>query len=226
MKGDIMTVWNDNSAEWIKLIKEELIPSRKVTNRAIEKAILQHDFNRICDIGCGEGWLVRRLRELGREANGVDATINLIEYARSQGHAKYAVQTFQQISEGVPLANGPYDAAILNFCIYEHESTFELLREVADQLEGKRLIFIQSLHPLSILKMGMPYQDQWLDDSWKGLDGNFTSTHSWYFRTFSGWINMFNDLSLKIVEVTEPVAPASSEPLSVIFTLTTSQHHE
>ena len=226
MKREIIDVWNDNSDEWIKLMNEDIIPSRKVTDRAIEETILQHDFDKICDIGCGEGWLVRRLRELGRAANGVDAARRLIVRAKAFDEGSCAVQTFQQISHGELLAFGPYDAAVLNLCIYEQESTANLLSEVVSQLQGSRLLFIQSLHPLSISKFRKPYQDQWMDDTWKGLDGNFTSTHSWYYRTFSGWTKLFNDVSLKVLHAAEPLSSTRSEPPSIIFTLTKYQDND
>jgi hypothetical protein len=51
---------------------------------------------------------------------------------------------------------------------------------------------IQTLHPYFLIENGLPYQSQWLSDSWKGLPGNFTDGHSWYARTMEDWIEVLN----------------------------------
>ena len=171
MNNTIKKVWKENSHEWIRLVEDKLISSRKVTNPALVKVLLNYSFKKICDIGCGEGWLVRELIMNKIEANGIDATPTLIEYASNKGEGNFSIQTFEEIISGEALRNGPYEAAVLNFCLYEEKSIKNLLKSIVDQLEGNKYLFIQSLHPLFILKLNKPYKNQWLDDAWKGLNG-------------------------------------------------------
>ncbi|MBC6400511.1 MAG: methyltransferase domain-containing protein [Ekhidna sp.] len=218
MDNTIKKVWEENSNEWIRLVESGLISSRKVTNSAIIKVLLNYSFKRVCDVGCGEGWLVRELIMNNKVANGIDAAQGLIEFAKNRGEGNYSIQTFEDIISGELLKNGPYDAAVLNFCIYEKKSTPDLLRSIAEQLEGNKYIFIQSLHPWVISKFNKPYKDQWLDNSWAGLDGKFVSTHSWYYRTFSGWQKLIRNAELEVVDLVEPLSD-SNEPLSIIYVL-------
>lgn len=78
MNSNIKQVWEENGAEWIKLLDSQGIASRAITNPAIVDTVLSYAFEQICDVGCGEGWLVRALREQGRLAHGVGACEPLI----------------------------------------------------------------------------------------------------------------------------------------------------
>lgn len=218
MENKIINVWEENAEEWIKLMNDNGISSRKVTNKAIVETLLRYPFKKVCDVGCGEGWLVRELRKNGKIANGVDGINKLIESAKSHDIGEFYTLTFEEIISGSLLSAGSYDALVLNFCIYESETTVNLLKILSQQLVGDKLIFIQSLHPFSIFKLNKPYDNQWLHDSWKGLRGDFKSTHSWYYRTFAGWQKLFIDANLEAIEIHEPTS-TEGIPLSVIYVL-------
>jgi len=217
METNILDVWQENSQEWVRLIQEEGIPSRKVTNQAIVNTLLDYPINKVCDIGCGEGWLVRELIKKGKNAYGVDGTRPLIKKAQEHASGNFFVQTYHEIGKGEALKGGPYDAAVLNFCIYEESHVIELLKAIGTQLLQDGFIFIQTLHPFTIRTLGKPYQNQWIEDAWKGLDGVFTSTHSWYCRTLAGWQQLFTASGLQVVKIQEPLL--SGAPASIIYVL-------
>lgn len=100
MSKEIISSWDKNAAEWIKVIQNDSIPSRKFTNLAILETIKQLDGDKIVDIGCGEGWLTREMANLGWEATGLDATASLIEEARKNSNQPFEVFTFEDIIEG------------------------------------------------------------------------------------------------------------------------------
>ena len=114
----------------------------------------------------------------------------------------------------------PYEAVVFNFCLYLKEETPALLTNISSFLEGRKLVFIQTLHPYFAITQGIDYRDQWLDDAWKGLHGGFTSPHRWYYRTMAGWMETIADSGLKVLSIEEPLVPGGTRPASVIFTLT------
>ena len=187
MTTDIISSWEKNAAEWIKVIQENSIASRQITNKAIVDTVLQLDCKKMVDIGCGEGWLTRKLGEKGIQAVGIDAIEALIQEARARGKETYQVFSFENIISGEPIPGGPYDCAVFNFCLYLKEGLEPLLRHTLRQIKPKGSIVIQTLHPYFLIQNGLAYQSQWLSDSWKGLPGNFEKGHSWYARTFEDW---------------------------------------
>ena len=77
--------WDDNAGNWTRAVREGQIPSRHAgTDDAIVAAILDRKPARLLDVGCGEGWLVRRIvQSTGCRAVGIDGSSALIEAARS-----------------------------------------------------------------------------------------------------------------------------------------------
>ena len=85
MNEQILSSWSENAENWINL---------------------DYSPERICDIGCGEGWLTRVLSELSIEAVGVDGTQQLIERAKEEGSATFHTQSYEDIiSTGLCVAD-------------------------------------------------------------------------------------------------------------------------
>ena len=222
MKSDILTSWKENAHEWSRVIRNNDIASRVITNPAIVETVINSGISTVCDLGCGEGWLTKALLDKGLKATGIDGTKELILQAQNLvGESAFHHFSFEQIITGITIPRAPYEAAVLNFCLYEKNLTESLLNYLPALLIDPKLIFIQTLHPISFLKneQNMIYKDQWIEDSWKGLKGNFKNGHQWYYRTFAGWHNLFKDCNLRITQIQEPVSKIG-EPLSIIFSLT------
>nr|WP_182915717.1 hypothetical protein [Massilia cavernae] len=62
-----------------------------------------------------------------------------------------------------------------------------------------------------------PYRDGWREGSWAGFSSDFTDPPPWYFRTLESWIRLYSNHGFRLVEVREPVHPASGKPVSVIL---------
>ncbi len=216
----IIKSWEQNAAEWIKTIQEETIASRKITNPAIIEVLKRYNPSTLLDLGCGEGWLTRKLNEEGIQTVGIDGTSALIERAKLIGSNDYYVQSYEQIINNEPVEGAPYEGVVFNFCLYLKEEVVDILKVIPNYLTNRRLIFIQTLHPFAFPGGDFNYEDQWLDDSWKGLKGSFTSPHKWYYRTLEGWATTFAHSGLSIAEISEPLLPDKSKPASIIFTLT------
>jgi len=61
-EAKIVESWRNNAHAWTSAVREQRIDSRAlVTDRAIVEAVLARAPRSVLDIGCGEGWLARRL---------------------------------------------------------------------------------------------------------------------------------------------------------------------
>ncbi|SDQ60319.1 class I SAM-dependent methyltransferase [Flagellimonas zhangzhouensis] len=216
MSDAIKSSWNKNAEEWVKIIQNDGIPSRKFTNPAILEVIKELKGNTIVDIGCGEGWLTRELKKFGWKATGLDATEDLIKEARKQSDQTFEVFTFEDIIQGEKLPNAPFDAAIFNFCLYLKDGLLELLSNTLKQLTSNGSLVIQTLHPYFLLQNDLAYKSQWFSDSWKGLPGNFTDGHAWYARTMEDWIKELNKIEHFQFNIKE-VLNDEEKPISLII---------
>jgi 2-polyprenyl-3-methyl-5-hydroxy-6-metoxy-1,4-benzoquinol methylase len=222
-EDEILKSWDINATEWSQVMEQEGIASRKFTNPAIVEAITNYEPLKILDLGCGEGWLTRALSHEKNKVIGVDATETLLETARKKGTQKYYRLAYKDIVKGANIPEAPFDAVVLNFCLYQKNEVPDLLIALQRSLSDPGLIFIQTLHPSYLLMNELPYEDQWIGDSWKGLNGNFIQPHSWYARTLENWINTFRDCRYELIKVKE-VINNNKVPVSIIFILKTQKN--
>ncbi|WP_127139359.1 class I SAM-dependent methyltransferase [Flagellimonas oceanensis] len=216
MSKEILDSWNKNANEWIRVIQNNDIPSRKFTNSAILECTQELEGKTIADIGCGEGWLTRELQKLGWNATGLDATKELIEEARKRSSQTFEVFSFEAIIDGQTIPNGPFDVAVFNFCLYLKDGLKDLLSNTLNQLSAEGVLMIQTLHPYFLSQNNLSYQSQWISDSWKGLPGNFTDGHSWYARTMQDWISELNQVENSKYNIKE-VLNDEEKPISLII---------
>nr|WP_298927908.1 class I SAM-dependent methyltransferase [uncultured Allomuricauda sp.] len=216
MKTDIISSWEKNASEWIKVIQDNQIPSRKFTNKAILKTVASLNCEKFVDIGCGEGWLTREISRMGFHTVGFDAIEDLIAEAKKKDSGDYHVFTFEDIIEGNPIPHAPFDAAVFNFCLYLEDGLQKLLKNTLKSISHNGYIIIQTLHPFFLIQSGLAYKSQWLSDAWKGLPGNFEDGHSWYARTFENWSEILGSLEKVKVNFQE-VLNDDEKPISLII---------
>ncbi|SMD44840.1 Methyltransferase domain-containing protein [Aquiflexum balticum DSM 16537] len=220
----ISNSWDINAEEWIKVLKEQKIPSREITNPAIINHVLGFKLKNILDLGCGEGWLCRALSTKGIETFGVDGSERLILEASEKGKSSnYQCLSFEDIIIGTKINGAPFEGIIFNFCLYEKSMTERLLIKIDELLVNDGYIFIQTLHPFTFHKNGQTYKSEWVNDSWKGLPGNFKMPHRWYFRTLEDWMYLFQKTGYTMINLREPKSAEAELPSSIIFTLKKSR---
>jgi 2-polyprenyl-3-methyl-5-hydroxy-6-metoxy-1,4-benzoquinol methylase len=213
----IVASWHRNAAPWTEAVRGCAIESRRlVTDRAIIDAVLDRNPSRVLDIGCGEGWLARRLGELGLEVTGIDVVPELIQRARERG-GTYVVASYEEVARGVP--GGRFDLAVCNFSLLGKDSVDTLCGAMASLLEPAGTLVVQTLHPL-VACGGEPYVDGWRVGSWAGCGTGFSDPAPWYFRTLGGWLSLFRDHGLRLVDLREPLHPVTRMPVSAIFVVT------
>jgi len=218
MDSKVIDSWQKNAEEWVRVIDKDEIESRRYTNKAIEDVLSEMSDNKIMDIGCGEGWLTRSMTKMGKTAIGIDAIETLLANARLKGSESFFQLSYEDIMAGKQIPEGPYDAAVFNFCIYQEKGLSKLLRNTKKFLKKDGKIVIQTLHPYFLFSNGLEYKSQVISDSWKGLPGNFSEGHQWYARTFENWVSVIAKSGMKVIELMETV-DSSKKPISLILKL-------
>ena len=211
----VLDSWEHNAIPWTSAVRENRIQSRSlVTNQAIIDAVMSRSPATVLDIGCGEGWLVRALAEIGVTGVGVDAIPALIEQAARTGGGDFRVMSYAQIAGGD--LDVRVDAAIANFSLIGKEAVDDLVATIPKLLAPGGSLIVQTLHPLTATG-DLPYEDGWRTGSWTGFSEDFSDPAPWYFRTMQTWTDLIRKTGCFALEVREPLHPETQKPASAVF---------
>jgi SAM-dependent methyltransferase len=132
---------------WTAMIRDEINPFRKyVTDPALFKRLDSwKSSTSILEIGCGEGYIVRRLAEQGHRVVGFDLSLPLLKAAETA--SEHGEKFVNGDALRLPFASGTFDAAVSNFLIIELPDPAIAIAEVARVLKkGGRFLF-EIVHP-------------------------------------------------------------------------------
>ncbi|WP_343584340.1 class I SAM-dependent methyltransferase [Pseudomonas sp.] len=210
----LLDSWQHNAQAWIDAVRSGAIESRRqVTDQAILLAILGRQPERVLDLGCGEGWLLRALGDRGVEAVGVDGDRALVDAARAAGSAEVHLASYAQLVDAQAYVGQDYDLVCANFALLQQDIIPLLAAMNALLVPGGALV-IQTLHPWSVADGN--YQDGWREESFAGLAGDW-HVMPWYFRTLASWLNALDMAGLRLVSLQEPQHPQSALPQSLLL---------
>ena len=210
----ILDCWHQNADPWTDAIRHDEIASRVLaTNLAIESAVVATQPVSVIDVGCGEGWLVRRLLQRGIAARGLDLVPALVESASRQG-GEFAVASYDDIARGA--VDWRADTVSCNFALIGQQSTEQLLRGVPQLMNPGATFIVQTLHPVEACGT-QAYEDGWRKGSWDGFNQRFVNAAPWYFRTLESWRALFAATGLRLISEHWPIHPRTGRPASVVF---------
>ena len=213
----VLDSWHKNTELWTDAVRSGQIESRRlVTNSAVVDAVMSRSPQRVLDIGCGEGWLVRALHHRGVDCTGVDAEPRLIAVAAAAGGGKFAVASYEEIVAGSFRAQA--DVVVANFALIGGETVDQLIQHMPSLLVPAGVLIVQTLHPV-VASSDAPYEDGWRSGSWSGFSEDFVDPAPWYFRTIGSWLKLFETAGLRLVALQEPLHPVTRRPASIIFTV-------
>lgn len=208
----ILASWHDNALPWIRLIQQQGIASRRTSDPAIERAIIARQTDRVLDLGCGEGWLCRRLAARGIHTTGIDAVPSLVDSARQQHpDGDYRCLSFSELDSGLTESFG---VVVCNFSLFGERSVEQLLATLQTRLTPSGVLLVQTLHPL--MACDGDYRSGWRETRWPGSGSDFGAAPPWYFRTLENWLALFQRAGYR-VNLEEPLDPQQKLPVSVIF---------
>ena len=155
----IVESWQRNAAPWVAALDQQAIASRAtVTNGAIVNAVLSHHPQRVLDVGCGEGWLMRELAGHGVDVAGFDAVAELVAEAIARGSKNCQCIAYEALDEVAWPQT--FDLAVCNFSLLG-ESVEQPLRSLKRALSANGHLLVQTLHPCFITR-GESYCSRWL----------------------------------------------------------------
>jgi SAM-dependent methyltransferase len=219
----IRTSWDDNSALWAEAVRRNAIRSRGAgTDAAIFDAVARLSPASVLDIGCGEGWLARRLtRDLGCRTVGVDGSADLVRLAReADPQGDYRLADYDAVAADPALLGGPFDAVAANFALLAEDVT-GLLRALLDAAPRGALV-VQTVHPWSACGVA-PYRDGWREETFSGFGAGSWRPMPWFFRTLESWHAALASAGWRIEALREPIDPDSGRPLSLLMSCTPSR---
>ena len=207
--------WHQNAAAWTRAVRTGSIRSRTAgTDAAIVHVILERSPDSVLDVGCGEGWLSRRLASAGVQAVGFDGSPELIASARSEGGADYHVLSYDDFALRPEAIVGRFAVIAFNFALLGQKIE-SVLRAAASKLSADGRLVIQTVHPLTTA--GERYEDGWRLETFAGLDTGFKESMPWYYRTMGSWVSELAAADLQLTALHEPLNPEDARPLSLIL---------
>jgi 2-polyprenyl-3-methyl-5-hydroxy-6-metoxy-1,4-benzoquinol methylase len=213
-ESNLLQSWHHNAQPWIEAIRGGTIESRlQVTDQAILLAVLGRQPERVLDLGCGEGWLLRALTERGIEVVGVDGDATLVEAARVAGSSPVHVASYETLVDSTVDIGRGYDLICANFALL-HQDIIPLLAAMNALLAPGGALVIQTLHPWTAA--GDDYQDGWREETFAGFKGQWKPM-PWYFRTLSSWLNALDMAGFQLTGLQEPQHPQSPVPQSLLM---------
>lgn len=210
----LLDSWQHNAQAWIEAVRSGAIESRRqVTDQAILLAILGRQPERVLDLGCGEGWLLRALADRGIDATGVDGDAALVAAARAAGSTQVHQASYEQLAESAVDVGKGYDLICANFALLQQD-IIPLLAAMKALLVADGALLIQTLHPWGVANGD--YQDGWREESFAGFSGNWRPM-PWYFRTLASWLNALDMAGFRLLSLQEPQHPQSAVPQSLLL---------
>lgn len=213
----VLDSWQTNAAAWSDIVRDQGVESRRlVTDAAVVDAVRGCSPRRVLDLGCGEGWLSRRLAAQGINVLGVDAIPELVRRAAEAGGggARYEVATYEELAERT--FDAPFDVVVANFSLIGATAVDDVVARVPAWLSHGGRLIVQTVHPLMAVG-DLPYETGWRPGSWSGFPSTFTDPAPWYFRTTSDWLSLVRRAGLEFESVREPLHPTSRRPASLLI---------
>lgn len=217
-RAALASSWNKNAGNWTKAVREGLIPSRGAgTDAAILEAICGQKPQNFLDVGCGEGWLVRRVvQATGCNAIGIDGSAQLVDDAcQADPGGSYKVVAYSALMDGSADLGETFDVIAFNYALFDEDAP-KLLAAVKPYLSADGVVIIQTLHPWAVAQDGN-YQDAWRKEDFSAFENQDWAAMPWFFRTLSSWHDVVRTAGLTVLELSEPAAERGGLPLSLLL---------
>jgi SAM-dependent methyltransferase len=217
-EDEIARSWNANAGRWVRAVREGRIRSRTVaTDQAMVDAVARHRPGLVADVGCGEGWLVRRLKaDLGCRATGFDGSAELTAAAReADPDGNYRLLTYEAIAAAPPLPGGPYDVAVCNFALLGRDIA-PLLAGIGLALRPNGMLIIQTIHPGTMPGLA----EGWEVERFSGFASEGWQPMPWFFRPLPSWFSAIEAAELTVSASYEITDPEDGRALSLIIECT------
>lgn len=143
--------WNGRAEDWHSRSEEMWESgSRKDILPLLKKHLNNGD--KICDLGCGDGYASFQLAKEGFHVTGVDVSGNMIEKAKKRAEELPLTFIKEDISV-LPFLDGTFDAVMAINSLEWTENPFKVLNEIKRVLKKDGLLCIAILGPTAMPRM-------------------------------------------------------------------------
>jgi 2-polyprenyl-3-methyl-5-hydroxy-6-metoxy-1,4-benzoquinol methylase len=219
--------WETNATAWTDAVRQGRIPSRRLATdlavvTACERVLAARPSARVLDVGCGEGWLSRRLASPSVQVVGIDASAALVDTARQTSATsddrapQYEVVDYEELRRNPSRVGGPFGLIVCNYALLD-DTVAATLAALRARLERDGSLVIQTVHPWVAAGEG-PYEEGWRLETFSSFERPFPSTMPWYFRTLGSWLRDIHATGLHVTLLEEPLHPETRRPLSLVIT--------
>jgi 2-polyprenyl-3-methyl-5-hydroxy-6-metoxy-1,4-benzoquinol methylase len=215
--------WSENAAAWTEAVRRGLIESRRVvTDRAVLAAVAaaaaaeapgDRSRARVLDVGCGEGWLARRLAAEGHAVVGFDGSAELVERAREMGGGTFLELSYERFTAAPAAAGSGFDVAVCNFSLLG-ESLTRLLTALGAVVTPAGRLVIQTVNPATADEG----PDGWREERFEPLRPLGFAPMPWYHRSVSSWRAELERSGWAVADLAEPADPRTGAPASLVIT--------
>jgi 2-polyprenyl-3-methyl-5-hydroxy-6-metoxy-1,4-benzoquinol methylase len=205
--------WSTNADSWVAAVRGGSIESRRVaTDRAVVEAVLARRPQRVLDVGCGEGWLVRALAEHGINCEGLDGSPVLVDAARAAGTGTFHLCSYADLAADPHQVGTGFDVVVANFALLDADLVL-LLQALRSLLVERGSLIIQTVHPWTA---GGRYEDGWRLEEFRAFGGQWHPM-PWFFRTLESWARVLREAGYALADLREPEHPRTQAPLSLLL---------
>jgi SAM-dependent methyltransferase len=144
---NLREAWDGEAADWVRWARSPgLDHAFWRMNLPALLALLPEPGELTVDVGCGEGRVARRLRELGHTVVGVEGSPALAAAARA---ADPELEVHVADAAAMPLGDGVADLAVASMSLMNMDDPPAVVREVARVLRPRGVFCLSILHPVN-----------------------------------------------------------------------------
>ncbi|MBK4215923.1 class I SAM-dependent methyltransferase [Paracoccus caeni] len=208
--------WSTSARAWIADMGEVGDFARQhVIDRPVEALIQAGGFRHALDLGCGEGRLCRKMRDMGIKVVGVEPTAELREAAEARDPAGRYVDAR---AESLPFADASFDLVVACLTLIDIDGIEAAIPEAARVLQPGGALIIVNLNSfataggwqhqpdgsrLFVINDYMQARSEWV--GWRGIH-----IRNWH-RPMSLYMQLLLGQGLRLTHYDEPL-PESGDP--------------
>lgn len=208
---DAIAEWYDAAVQSGGLIHDVVLPS-------VYALIGDPQAQAICDLGCGQGVVSRKLALQGAKMVGVDLSGKLLALAgRYQADEMRKITYVQGDAQALPFGDGTFDGVVCNMALMDMPDLRAVFLNVARILNRRGWFVFSITHPCLETIKAQPrwisssravtsyfVEGFWRSDNPDGVRGKVAANH----RTLSTYLNTLWEAGFVVEHVAEPQAVA------------------
>lgn len=145
--------WDDNAIAWNELMAEGSEFQVQIVDQALSKLLPSlSPKNKVLELGCGNGFLARRIACMGADVHAIDSSSSMIELAKRRTPTELAKLIHYQVAdvtqrEVFDKFQSEFDCAICNMALMDISDIHELFRGTANTLKPNGIFVVTQTHP-------------------------------------------------------------------------------